>query len=234
LIDSRWDLEQQYSGSQSSGLDKTAPDISQLAELLAALRQWSAPLTPVAWLSNQTGATARIAAMQAGASLFLDAATPTPELLKAIFSLTRRLHHAIQPRVLLVDDDPIVTKLLIACLKPQGIEVTGLEDPTRFWDVLPQVAPNLLILDVNMPQINGLEICRTVRCDSQWRSLPVMFLTTQTDPQTERQIFLSGADDLIFKPVKPSDLSVRILNRLHRARPDQRFSSPIPLPPSAE
>jgi DNA-binding response OmpR family regulator len=216
LIDSRWQTEQAKAGQEPP----------QLTELLAGLRE---PV-PVAWLSNQTIATARLEAMQAGASLFLDTAMPMQEMLQAIVNLAH-LTRSIQPRVLLVDDDPIVTKLLTACLKPQGIEVTGLEDPVQFWDILPQVNPNLLILDVNMPQINGIELCRTVRCDPQWRSLPIIFLTTQADPQTERQIFLSGADDLIFKPAKPSELSIRILNRLHRALPHHGFSRLIYPPP---
>jgi CheY-like chemotaxis protein len=62
-------------------------------------------------------------------------------------------------------------------LSPWGIRMTGLDDPLRFWEVLRSTVPDLLILDIDMPQVSGIELCQAVRADPQWQGLPILFLT---------------------------------------------------------
>lgn len=128
-------------------------------------------------------------------------------------------------RVLVVDDDPVFLSALHPMLEPWGIQVTELDDPTRFWEVLPVVEPDLLILDVEMPQVSGIEICEAVRADVQWQSLPVLFLTARQDQDTIQQGFMAGADDYITKPIVVAELLTRITNRLERSRLLQNFST---------
>ncbi|MFM7426670.1 MAG: PleD family two-component system response regulator, partial [Elainella sp.] len=175
---------------------------------------------PVALLIDQATVEERLLAIQAGVELFLSAAMPVQAMLIAIDKLRPRLQlpQSEVARVLLVDDDPIMGHLLSNCLQPHGIQVASLQDPLQFWQMVYQVQPDLLILDVKMPDVDGIELCQTVRCDSEWCWLPIVFLTSQTDPKIQQQIFLAGADDLIFKPIEPVELSTRILNRLRRAQ----------------
>ena len=132
-------------------------------------------------------------------------------------------------RVLVVDDDPAFLGTLRPMLEPWGISMTGLNDPLRFWDILPQVSPDLLILDVEMPQISGIEICQAVRKDTDWQDLPILFLTARRDLETIQKVFTVGADDYITKPVVGSELLTRITNRLERNRLLQRISIKDPL-----
>jgi DNA-binding response OmpR family regulator len=192
------------------------------------------PFVPVVLLSTDDSSKDRVEAVHVGGQLFLK----KPMQAEAILQAITRLIESAQikpPKVLLVDDDPLIAQVLSTCLKPQGIQLIGLQDPTQFWETLRSVHPDLLILDVNMPDINGLELCQTVRCDRDWNWLPIVFLTAQTDQQTQKQVFLAGADDLILKPIEPVELPTRIFNRLRRARLwnnklDPALLSSAPLP----
>ncbi|MDJ1174196.1 response regulator [Roseofilum capinflatum] len=118
--------------------------------------------------------------------------------------------------VLAVDDDPLIHKRLTTCLPPWGIDITPLGDPNNFWQTLKQVQPHLLILDIDMPDITGLELCEAVRNDPDWNSLPILFLTSYNDPETVNRLYSLGADDYVNKTATDPELVTRILNRLER------------------
>ena len=115
-------------------------------------------------------------------------------------------------------DDPALLDATRALLEPHDIEVSTLGDPLRFWETLEEVAPELLILDVDMPGVNGPELCRTVRNDPRWSRLAVIFATARTDPTTIEEVFSAGADDYIPKPILGPELLTRVANRLERRR----------------
>ena len=121
-------------------------------------------------------------------------------------------------KVLIVDDDPQVLLSLKISLTPWGFEITTLDKSTQFWSVLEDVKPDLLVLDIEMPDINGIELCQILRSDRHWQHLPVLFLSVHQDEKTQVRAFNIGADDYISKPVTGSVLANRILNRLKRSR----------------
>ena len=84
--------------------------------------------------------------------------------------------------------------------------------------MLKAVEPDLLVLDVEMPDVNGLELCQLLRSDPDWSQLPVLFLTAHVDAKTQHQVFAIGADDYMSKPVVASELAARVLNRLQRVQ----------------
>jgi CheY-like chemotaxis protein len=119
-------------------------------------------------------------------------------------------------KVMIVDDDPNILKILRRSLENLDIEVITLQNPLQFWQVLESTAPDLLILDLIMPECSGLDLCRAVRTSSLWHDLKIVFLSAHSDRETIRQLFVSGADDYLSKPVAESDLYTRILSRLER------------------
>lgn len=121
-------------------------------------------------------------------------------------------------KILLLDDDPQVLLSLEISLQPWGFDLTTLNEPQHFWEVLEEVEPDMLILDIEMPQIDGIEICQVLRSDRRWQHLPILFLSVHQDEKTQYRAFASGADDYICKPVTGSMLANRILNRLKRSR----------------
>ncbi|MBW4422324.1 MAG: response regulator [Myxacorys californica WJT36-NPBG1] len=126
--------------------------------------------------------------------------------------------------VLAVDDDPIILATLKQMLEPWGMCVTGIDNPLKFWAVLPQVNPDLLILDVQMPQLSGVVLCQAIRANPAWQSIPIIFLTAHQDSATVQQIFAAGADDYLVKPVVGQELISRLTNRLERIRLLQTLS----------
>jgi len=117
-------------------------------------------------------------------------------------------------RILVVDDEPMVSRGLTSLLGRRGLAVTALNDPLRFWSVLEEAKPNLILLDLEMPSISGTELCRVVRNDRRWSELPVIFLTGHTDQASIQRVFAAGADDYVGKPFVPAELMMRIESRL--------------------
>jgi DNA-binding response OmpR family regulator/HPt (histidine-containing phosphotransfer) domain-containing protein len=121
-----------------------------------------------------------------------------------------------QASILIVDDDLLLLAGMTALLSSAGMTVTTLSEPNRFWETLEACNPDLLILDLDMPIYNGIELCRAVRTDPCWTTLPIMFLTAHAAALAIDRVFAAGADDFIPKPALASALVTRIVNRLER------------------
>lgn len=119
-------------------------------------------------------------------------------------------------KILLVDDDPKILALLQTLLQPWGLQVSTIADPHQFWQTLEAVSPDLLVLDIEMPYLNGIELCKVIRNDPHWSELPIVFLTVHKDAEAVNQVFTVGADDFVSKPIVGPELVTRIVNRLER------------------
>ena len=138
---------------------------------------------------------------------------------QAIASVTQLLRQTGGgAKVLIVDDDPCVLQKIQISLAPWGFEISTLDNPLEVLTVLDKVAPDLLVLDVEMPDVNGLELCQILRSEPRWHRLPIIFLTIHQDAKTQRRAFAMGADDYVEKTIVGADLANRILNRLARVR----------------
>ncbi|MCU0550331.1 MAG: response regulator [Leptolyngbya sp. Prado105] len=129
-----------------------------------------------------------------------------------------------QVRVLAIDDDETLLALLPEVLRPLGVEVIPLKSPANLWQTLNEMQPSLVLLDVKMPDVTGLELCKAIRAHERWRWLPIIFLTICQDFQTQSQSFEIGADDYLMKPVVPSILATRIFNRISRLQTIQQHA----------
>ncbi len=98
-----------------------------------------------------------------------------------------------------------------------GFKLLTVNDPEAIWAKLEDFKPDLLVLEAEMSSLNGLEVCQVLRSDLRWMQLPLVMLTARTDAEFQSQIFEVGADDLVTKPVIPSQFVTRILNRIKRA-----------------
>lgn len=140
--------------------------------------------------------------------------TPT-ELLKA--SLDRlEPSQPLMQRVMIIDDDPMVVRLIKGILEDCSIQVNAITNPLRLWEELESFAPDLVILDVKLPHIDGLRLCQAIREDVRWSWLPVLFLTGLHNLDIIREIFAVGADDYVSKPIVPAELIERVSKRLTR------------------
>jgi diguanylate cyclase (GGDEF)-like protein len=199
-------------------LDLTFPPegMAQAYELLSELTSRAPPI-PVLVLTGSDAFTDRVEAARRGGRAFLPKSLAPAEVLDAAMQFSARGRLAAT-RVLLVDDDPAVLEAMRVLLQAHDIEVSLLSEPLRFWETLQEFSPELLILDVDMPGVNGPELCRVVRNDPRWSNLAVIFVTAHTDPETVQGVFQAGADDYLPKPIVEADLLTRVTNRLERIR----------------
>lgn len=186
------------------------------------------PSIPVLVITAADNLVDRVAIAGSGGSGVLVKPVTAEYVWEVTARLLQRSHDRVT-RVLVVDDDPIFLAALQPILEPWGIRLTSLEDPRRFWQVLKETEPDLLILDVEMPYLNGIELCQAVRIDPIWQSLPILFLTARREPEIIQQVFAAGADDYIPKPIIGSELLTRINNRLERIRLLQTLATKDPL-----
>lgn len=128
----------------------------------------------------------------------------------------------LKPRVLAVDDDPQILAAVESLLQPLKLDITTLSDSLEFWDTLEGTQPDLLILDLDMPFLSGLELCRGVRSSTRWCELPILFLSASSDSETIHRLFSVGADDFVKKPFTGPELATRVVNRLVRSASSQR------------
>ncbi|MBP5972523.1 response regulator [Brasilonema sp. CT11] len=205
-------------------------DIEQQEDSLALVADFAArtPPIPVLVIASRDGLLDRVTVASAGGQGFLVRPVSAPRVWEIATQLLQR-SRSRSVSVLAVDDDPVFLAGLRSMLEPWGIQITELDDPLRFWEVLRRTAPDLLILDVDMPQLSGIELCQAVRTDPDLQGLPILFLTAHRDRETIQQIFATGADDYVTKPVVAAELLTRITNRLERTRLLKTLSTKDPL-----
>ncbi len=175
------------------------------------------PSLPVVVASDQGTLNARINVVRSGGCTFLQKPVSSARMLETVNHLIAK-PQSTDARIIALDDDPQILECLKYLLAPWGFQLTLLSDPLRFWSALEQSFPDLLILDIEMPSFNGLDLCRVIRSDPKTAQVPILFLSAHTDPDIVRQVFEAGADDYVSKPIVGPELISRILNRLERLR----------------
>ena len=118
-------------------------------------------------------------------------------------------------KILVVDDDPDIVELLEYNLQKEGYEVRTAPDGRKGMQIAKEFRPDLILLDIMMPQQDGIETARMIRGDSDLQGTYIMFLTARSEEYSEIAAFEIGADDYITKPIKPRALMSRI-NALFR------------------
>jgi DNA-binding response OmpR family regulator len=118
--------------------------------------------------------------------------------------------------VLVVDDEPTVREVVASYLRRDGHEVREAADGTRALELLAEAAPDLIVLDLMLPGVDGLEILRQVRATSD---IPVIMLTALSEEADRVTGLELGADDYVVKPFSPRELAARVNGVLRRAAP---------------
>ncbi|MEL6815746.1 MAG: response regulator [Cyanobacteria bacterium J06598_3] len=205
-------------GELSSVLDE--PILKRLLHFIEQLRQqW--PQLPVMVITPQADFGSRLDLIRRGGAMVLEYPIVPADVLETI---TRSIHLSYRlSKIMIVDDDAHYLKQVIQLLHPWDFQITPLANPQRFWSLFNQVAPDLIILDIEMPHINGFELCQVLRSHAQWQHLPIVFLSVHDDPSKQAQAFALGADDYITKPIQGKALASRLLNRLKRYQAGSRW-----------
>ncbi len=123
-------------------------------------------------------------------------------------------------KILLVDDEPDILEFLSYNLKKEGYEVSAAANGRQGIEIARMIDPDLIILDIMMPEMDGIETCRLLREIPQFKNTMIVFLTARNEDYSQLAGFGVGADDYITKPVKPKILLSRIQALFRRYRSD--------------
>jgi DNA-binding response OmpR family regulator/HPt (histidine-containing phosphotransfer) domain-containing protein len=203
-----------------------SPHPNQRLEFLQTLSQ-HLPKLPMLVVGTQDDLQHRLSVSRLGGTFLLEQSLTIAQIIGCAMELVQS--PILNAKIMFVDDDDLWLRSLPALLEPWRFKVTTLSDPQQFWAVLQSVRPDALVLDIKMPDIDGLEICQILRSDPLWKRLPVLFVSALEDAKTQDKAFRMGADDYLCKPIMGDDLANRIVNRLQRIRSWSRsYGIPIP------
>ncbi len=121
-----------------------------------------------------------------------------------------------RPHILVVDDEPQITRVLRTSLNAQGYEIRAANDGESALEIAKDFAPDLVITDLAMPHMNGIELCRRLRQTSQ---VPIIVLSVRGEERSKVEALDSGADDYVTKPFSTGELLARIRAALRRSPP---------------
>ncbi|MDG1242347.1 MAG: response regulator transcription factor [Opitutae bacterium] len=127
------------------------------------------------------------------------------------------MHTLKAQRILVVDDEPDVTELLKYKFEQEGYHCQVLNDPLLFASTARDFEPEIMIFDIMMPELSGLQLCRMARADPLLKHVPIIFLTARGETEDRIQGLELGADDYLPKPFNMKELSIRVGKLLARS-----------------
>lgn len=138
--------------------------------------------------------------------------------------------------IYLVEDDGSIRELVLYTLNNSGMEARGFEAPREFWRAMEQEAPQLVMLDIMLPEEDGLQVLRKIRANHSWKSIPVMMLTAKGSEYDKVVGLDAGADDYVPKPFGMMELLARVRALLRRSqgqeKPQEYKVGPLYVSPS--
>ena len=121
-------------------------------------------------------------------------------------------------RALVVDDDPISLHALVGALRTAGITAVGEQNPVAALGMLESDPYGLVLLDVQMPGLDGFQVCEKLRDMPEYRRTPIIFVTGHAEFDNRIHSVLSGGNDMISKPIFPIELAVKAVTHLLRSQ----------------
>ncbi len=126
-------------------------------------------------------------------------------------------HNKSNGLILIVDDNVMNTQQIKDMLEIHGFQSITAESASQGLEIVRTIKPELILLDIVMPEINGFSFCETVKSNQQYSDIPIIFMTAQTKSDSIDKAYKAGANDFIKKPVKPNELASRIKIQLRNA-----------------
>jgi diguanylate cyclase (GGDEF)-like protein len=200
-------------------ISEESPDIV-IVDSMAGLSQLSplqALTCPVLFISDSDTFEARIHAAQLNAQGYFLKPLNIPQLVNRLEQI---LHERQAPpaRILVVDDDHQLAAYYQLVLEAAGMEVSILDDPRHIINQLGSFRPEILLMDVHMPDYDGPVLASVVRQYEEWSSLPIVFLSAETDLNKQVDALSHGADEFLTKPILAAQLVASIRSRVARSR----------------
>lgn len=128
-------------------------------------------------------------------------------------------------RILIVDDDPNTLEILRRWLNREGYATVSADNGPACLQTLAKEAVDVIVLDVMMPGMDGLQVCERLRASDEWRGIPVMLLTAKDDLETRSRGMMLGVSEYLTKPVNKLELFARLQAQLHSRELERRMEA---------
>ena len=126
-------------------------------------------------------------------------------------------------KILVVEDEPNLRKLLEVIIGKEGYDVFPTANGEEAWGLMTQDPPDLVLTDIMMAKMDGIELCKRIRSNPEFDQIPIVMLTARDEQLDKYQGFREGADDYLTKPFDPVELVFRIQAHLRRTSPSQKL-----------
>lgn len=172
---------------------------------------------PVIFISSQDTMKSRLNAVRANGSAYL---TKPVNINKIINTLDHLLKINLEEtyRVLLIEDSEFQREFYAKVLQRAGIITRVLSDPLNLHDTLVDFNPDLILMDMYMPDYSGIELSRVIRQIEEYVSTPIVFLSSEDDKEIQLEAIHFGSEDFLTKPIKPKHLLLSVQSRISRYR----------------
>jgi diguanylate cyclase (GGDEF)-like protein len=177
---------------------------------------WSPPI-PVIAISDSVSFDDQLEAVRGGAQGYFS----KPVDLAALENRLERCFNSLQSepfRIMIVDDDVDLARRFEAVLSSADMLVESVIDPRRLLDQMEAFLPDVILMDVNMPEFSGPELAQVIRLHDNWLRVPIVYLSAETDVVRQMDALLRAGDDFITKPISDDALLTTVYSRAQRAR----------------
>lgn len=172
---------------------------------------------PVIFISRDSGFDVRLQAVRAGCYAYLEQPVDISVLVERLHDL--RADQVSEPyRAMIIEDDAAVAARYALVLGGAGVQVRVVAEPPQVVAALAEFHPDVLLMDLYLPGCNGSELARLIRQNPAYLSMPIVFLSAETDVDVQNSVLMTGGDDFITKPIRDERLVAVVRSRAQRAR----------------
>ena len=216
-------LDQLYNAVQHSPpdaiiMDMIFPDLpTGGAETVQKIQSERENPIPTLFISSNNSLTNRLSAVRAGSSAYFTKPVNITDLCSTLSTLTS----VVKPepyRIMIVDDDPQLAEYHAVILQEAGMNTLTVNDPLQTMSPLFEFKPDLILMDMHMPGCNGIELAKTIRQIDAFISIPIVYLSSETDTDMQFKAMRIGGDEFLTKPIKPHHLISSVAVRAERMK----------------
>lgn len=172
---------------------------------------------PLIFISSTDDFESRVRAARLGAVGYYSKPLDVPQLITRIEQIFERMHAPPQ-RVFIVDDDDAIATHFSLVMHSAGMQANTLANPVTLMEELERFQPELVLMDLDMPEYSGQELAMVIRQHPQWDTVPIVYLSAETDLERQVSAMNIGGDDFLTKPIADTQLIAAVHVRIERAR----------------
>lgn len=196
---------------------------------IAELKETQNISCPIIFISSRDDINARLEAIRASGDAYLTKPIEIPLLLEKMQQLLSRSSYN-ESRILIVDDEESLAHYYAITLNSVGMKTLALTDPFQIMETIQTFQPHLILLDIYMPKCDGLELAQVLRQKPEMQNTPILFLSSNTDPEFPFEAIRLGGDAFLTKPIQAKQLLTLVKNRLNWLQKKEKtfFSEAFP------